>query len=145
MPYDTNPENYIAGGMVPAGQGRIYPEKDPNGIAAKSPGAKLDAGKSPVMQGALHYFPRAITAVANLSAKGAEKYSWKGWEKVDNGINRYGDALGRHMVKEQIEGLFDKDFPDNSVLHATGVAWNALARLELLLRDEQKTTGVFGG
>lgn len=135
-------------GKVAFRSGEIFSEKDPNGIPAKQPGAKLDAGKSPVMQGALHYFPRAIMAVANLSAKGAAKYSWKGWEKVDDGINRYGDALGRHILKEQIEGPFDLDFPDKSVLHATGDAWNSLARLELILRemeDEQHATGVIGG
>lgn len=115
-------------------------ETDPNGLNSKTPGAKLDAGKAPVMRGVLQYFPRALIAVANLSAKGAEKYSWKGWEKVDDGPNRYGDALGRHLVKEAIEGPWDLDFPDKTVLHATGDAWNALARLELVLRDMEAKT-----
>ncbi len=116
-----------------------YKERDPNGIAAKQPGSKLDAGKPPIMQGVLHYFPRAIMAVANLSAKGAEKYSWKGWEKVADGPNRYGDAVGRHLVKEAIEGEYDLDFPPGEVLHATGDAWNSLARLELILREKEGT------
>lgn len=115
-------------------------EKDPSGLAAKAPGAKLDAGKAPIMQGVLHYFPRAIIAVANLSKKGADKYSWKGWEKVSDGPNRYGDALARHIVKEAIEGPYDQDFEGNEVLHATGDAWNALARLELILRDMEHWT-----
>lgn len=106
-------------------------QHDPNGIGAGEPGAKLDAGKSPIMQGALHYFPRALMAVAELSEKGAEKYSWKGWEKVPDGQNRYGNALGRHIVYEQIEGPIDSE---TGALHATAQAWNALARLELMLR-----------
>jgi len=115
-------------------------EKDPNGLSSKTPGAKLDAGKSPVFQGAISYFPRALVSVAGVSAYGANKYAWKGWEKVADGYNRYSNALGRHLAKEGIEGLYDQEilndpkFP-GKILHAAQVAWNALARLELLLRD----------
>ena len=111
-------------------------EEDPNGIKAGQPGAKLDSGKSPVTRGCLHYFPRALTAVANLSNKGAKKYSWKGWETVPDGIHRYGDALGRHEL--QIEDNFYKLDPDTGELEVTAVAWNALARLELILREQEK-------
>ena len=55
-----------------------FPEADPHGIASGEPGAKLDAGKVPVTRGAIQYFPRAIRAIAALSGKGAEKYSWNG-------------------------------------------------------------------
>lgn len=110
-------------------------EKDPNGVAAGQPGAKLDAGKTPIYQGVLDYFPRAVEAVASLSAIGAKKYSWKGWKKVSDGVNRYGNALVRHITKESIEGPMDAD----GFLHATAVAWNALARLELILRAREAT------
>lgn len=112
---------------------KCFDEKDPNGIAAKTPGAKLDAGKISVTRGCLHYFPRALTAVAELSGIGAKKYSWKGWEKVSDGINRYSDALGRHELA--INGDFGKRDKDTGVLEATAVAWNALARLELILKE----------
>lgn len=114
-------------------------EQDPNGKAAHELGAKLDAGKSPVFQGLLDYFPRACLEVARVSAKGAEKYAWKGWEQVPNGFARYSDALGRHVFAEGIDGLIDKD---TGLLHAAQVAWNALARLELLLRDLEKKDNV---
>lgn len=107
-------------------------ERDPNGLALGVPGAKADFGKAPIMQGVLHYFPRALNQVANLSLFGATKYSWKGWEKVDDGINRYGNALARHLLTEETDGLYDDQ---TQLLHATAVAWNALARLELLLRS----------
>jgi hypothetical protein len=71
-------------------------EKDPNGIPASTPGAKLDTGKAPVMRGCIRYFPRALAVVAKISQKGARKYSWKGWEQVPDGENRYADARGRH-------------------------------------------------
>lgn len=108
---------------------------DPTGKDLKEPGAKADAGKSPVMQGALHYFPRAILEVGKVSFVGAEKYSWKGWESVPDGVNRYGDALGRHMIYEAIDGPYD---PETKLLHAAQVAWNALARLELILRENKE-------
>lgn len=107
-------------------------ESDPNGITAKQPGAKLDAGKIDVTRGCFHYFPRALRAIASLSQKGAKKYSWKGWEKVPDGIHRYGAALGRHELR--IEDDFTKRDPDTDEFEATAVAWNACARLELILR-----------
>lgn len=112
-------------------------EKDPNGIAAHTPGAKMDAGKPPVLQGVLDYFPMAIEAVANVSAAGAAKYTWKGWETVPDGINRYGNALVRHILKESYEGPYDADFAARGIqiLHAAQTAWGALARLELILRQ----------
>lgn len=107
-------------------------EFDPNGKSAKEPGSKLDAGKSPVFQGLLDYFPRACLAVAEVSAKGAEKYAWKGWETVPDGYNRYSNALGRHQLYKSIEGPIDSD---TGLLHDAQVAWNAMATLELKLRS----------
>lgn len=108
-------------------------EHDPNGKAPGEPGAKLDAGKSPLRRGALEYFPRALMAVAEVSAFGASKYAWNGWETVPDGVRRYGDAGARHIVKERIEGPYDSD---SGLLHAAHEAWNALARLELMLREK---------
>lgn len=114
-------------------------EFDPNGIPANTPGAKLDAGKSPLLRGAIQYFPRAIQAVADLSAYGANKYTWNGWESVDGGIDRYGDAMVRHLIKERTEGLWDLEvlndpkYPGH-VMHPVAASWNSLARTELILR-----------
>lgn len=107
-------------------------EKDPNGFNSKEPGSKLDLGKAPVTRGALEYFPRALCEVANVSEVGARKYSWKGWESVPDGVVRYGDAIGRHLLAQGFEA-YDKD---TGLLHAAQVAWNALARLELILREK---------
>jgi hypothetical protein len=117
-------------------------EYDPNGKAPGEPGAKLDAGKSPVFRGALSYFPRALMAVAEVSQYGANKYSWKGWESVPDGFNRYSDAMVRHLAKEEVEGPYDLEILNDSkfparILHAQQVAWNALARLELLLKEKE--------
>lgn len=108
-------------------------EFDPTGKQPHDMGAKLDAGKSPVFRGLLDYFPRACLAVADVSAAGAQKYAWKGWESVPDGVNRYSDALVRHIINESIEGEFDPD----GFLHKAQQAWNALAALELYLREQQ--------
>ena len=108
-------------------------ESDPNGLDLKTPGSKADAGKSPVLRGCLQYFPRALRLVSDVSLRGAQKYAWRGWEQVANGPERYGDALGRHLLDEAIDGPIDKD---TGLLHAAQVAWNALARLELILRAQ---------
>lgn len=110
-------------------------EKDPTGKTIGQPGCKVDAGKAPVLQGFLHYFPRAVLAVAEISAFGVQKgYAWNSWETVENGINRYGDAQARHLVKEAIEGPLDSQ---SQKLHAAHEAWNAMARLELLCREDE--------
>lgn len=108
-------------------------EVDPNGLDSHTLGAKLDAGKSPVWQGALSYFPRALVAVAYVSEIGARKYAWKGWESVPNGYNRYSNALARHFLAEGKEELD----VDTSLPHVYQVAWNALARLELYLKEKE--------
>lgn len=113
-------------------------ERDPNGLDLKTAGAKADAEKAPILAGMLQYFPRAIKEVAKVSAAGAKKYSWKGWETVPNGITRYGDALGRHILSEAIEGEFDSD---TGLLHSAQIAWNALARLELILKEKENENG----
>lgn len=112
---------------------RIVVETDPRGLKSGEPGAKFDAGKvRPSL--ILNDMPRAILAVAEVGTYGAEKYSEGGWRRVDDGIRRYTDAMDRHRVKEGIEHHDD----DSGLLHAAQVAWNALARLELMLREQEE-------
>lgn len=107
-------------------------EVDPNGIAQHVPGAKLDAGKPDASL--LLMFGRALTEVARVGTFGATKYSRGGWQHVPNGIERYTAALMRHLLAEN-RGVFDDE---SGLLHAAQVAWNALARLELMLREEEQ-------
>jgi hypothetical protein len=111
------------------------PEYDPTGRDAHTPGAKLDAGKAPIRQGVINYFPRALAAVAEVSEFGSKKYAWHSWEQVPDGITRYGNAMDRHAVKERTEGPLDSE---TGKLHAAHAAWNALARLELILREREE-------
>ena len=105
-------------------------ESDPTGKDPHTPGAKLDAGKnrlSLVFDG----FAHALEEVGRVGTYGARKYSDHGWVSVPNGVDRYTDAMYRHLLKEAMGVPFD---PDTDLLHAAHTAWNALARLELLLR-----------
>lgn len=108
-------------------------EADPHGKNPHEPGAKLDAGKTAVWRGLIDYFPRACRAVAAVSQFGANKYAWKGWQSVPDGYARYSDALVRHLVSEAEGETIDKD---SELEHAAHAAWNAMARLEILLRDK---------
>lgn len=108
-------------------------ERDPNGTDPRAGGAKLDAGKPCLWRGLIDYFPQALDAVATVATFGAAKYSWGGWRTVPEGFERYSDAMVRHLVAESAQGPLDND---SGLHHAAHVAWNALARLELLLSQE---------
>jgi hypothetical protein len=106
-------------------------ESDPNGVDQHTHGAKLDNGKPDCSL--LLMFGRALSAVAEVGTYGAAKYTRGGWRGVVDGINRYTAAMIRHLFKEDKEEM-DTDLP---VMHAAQVAWNALARLELMLREKE--------
>lgn len=108
-------------------------EQDPSGKSSHEPGAKLDAGKT-MPSLILSAMPRAMLAVAEVGTFGARKYSRNGWLSVENGVERYTNAMDRHRLYETIDGPVD---PQSELLHASHLAWNALARLELMLREAQ--------
>lgn len=102
------------------------------GLDMHKPGAKDDNGKIRVglmVEG----FARALEAVAEISTYGAHKYSDGGWQHVPKGVARYSDAMGRHWLAECMGEKFDDE---SGLTHAAHLAWNALARLELLLRQD---------
>lgn len=106
-------------------------EKDPSGRDPHTPGAKLDHGK--VRAGlVLGGFAAALVEVAKVGTFGAAKYSDDGWRSVPDGERRYTDALLRHLLAD-LGG--EEDDADSGLSHAAHCAWNALARLELALRD----------
>ena len=108
-------------------------ERDPHGTDQHAPGAKLDAGK-PRVGLVLGDFAHALHAVACVGTFGACKYTDHGWLSVPNGPARYTDAMLRHWLAEQTGELTDEQ---TGLHHAAHLAWNALARLELLLREQQ--------
>lgn len=108
-------------------------EKDPHGRGQHEPGAKLDAGKlRPWL--CISGFPLALKAVAEVTTKGALKYTPNGWMSVPDGEARYMEAFGRHMMS--LAGGERVD-PDTECLHKAQMVWNLLASLELELRGER--------
>jgi len=111
-------------------------EKDPNGIDQHAPGAKLDAGK-PRVGLVIAGFSHALLEVAKVGTYGANKYTDNGWRSVPNGVQRYTDAMLRHYLAESDDSVDD----ESGLLHAAQVAWNALARLELLIENDRLGNG----
>lgn len=95
-------------------------------------GQKFDSDK--VRSGLLlGGFARSLNAVAQVGTFGANKYVEDGWIEVPDGINRYTDALYRHLLTEESGQACDEE---SQLLHAAHTGWNALARLDLMLRAE---------
>lgn len=110
-----------------------FHELDPHGKSAHEPGAKLDQGKNR-MGLIIGGFPLALLAVGEVGTFGANKYSDNGWMDVPNGVGRYTDAMYRHLLAEATGERLDSQ---TGLTHAAAAAWNALARLELLLRSDK--------
>jgi hypothetical protein len=101
-------------------------------IPQHSPGAKLDKGK-PRVGLVLGDFANALVEVSRVGTIGAQKYTEHGWLSVPDGVARYTDALYRHLLAENREEMD----PELDLPHAACVAWNALARLEMMLRKQE--------
>jgi hypothetical protein len=106
-------------------------ELDPTGRDPHQPGAKLDANKILAWL-FLSGFSNALYAVADVTTKGAVKYTPNGWMEVPNGKDRYMEAFARHMLElgagHQIDG-------DTGCHHKAQMIWNLLASLELEIRE----------
>ena len=107
-------------------------EFDPNGKNPHEPGAKLDAGKLlPWLF--IAGFANALTDVADVTTKGARKYTPNGWMEVPDGAARYMEAFARHQLALARGEKIDAD---TGCLHKAQMIWNLLASLELELRSE---------
>jgi hypothetical protein len=105
-------------------------EKDPNGLDPKyNIGAKLDDGKPDMSL--LIDFNLALREVAKVGMHGCNKYKRESWAHVQDGTLRYTAADLRHIFAESDES-YDKD---SGLLHAAHHAWNALARLQFIMRS----------
>lgn len=101
-------------------------ERDPNGIDAHAPGAKLDLNK-PNCDLVFGGFATALLEVAKVGTFGATKYTPHGWKSVPNGVERYRSAAYRHLLSTE---FFDQD---SGLPHLAQAAWNCLAALELMI------------
>lgn len=101
-------------------------------LAAKEvAGMKFDAGK-PMAGLMVSDFANALLAVSEVTTFGANKYAPRSWMTVPNARDRYCDALHRHLL---MAAAGEKQDQESKLLHAAHVAWNALALLELEIRN----------
>ncbi|KKL85283.1 hypothetical protein LCGC14_1956270 [marine sediment metagenome] len=93
--------------------------------------------KIPVAQGVFAHFPRALREIAKVSVFGAGKHEVPmgdmSYTDVPDAENVYQNAEARHMLAEAIEG--PRNYEDGDLLHKAQKAWNALADLEVFLRN----------
>lgn len=113
--------------------GTTVVELDPNGKDPHQPGAKVDAGK-PRMHLITGGMARALVEVSKVGTFGAAKYTDGGWVEVPDGFRRYEDAQQRHAAYRHMGETYDRD---SKLLHLAHEAWNALAKLDLYLRERE--------
>ena len=94
-------------------------------------GKKYDTGKPRIYE-MIEDFKEPLIEVAKVWAFGANKYEKHNWAYVDNAIDRYSNALLRHML----EG--DAKDDESGLLHASHVAWNAIARLYFIIQKQKE-------
>ena len=95
-------------------------------------GIKYDSGKLRLAE-MMQDFREPLSAVCRVWEFGADKYEKSNWKYVDNAIDRYTNAMLRHLMEEET-CAFDEE---SHLLHAAHVAWNALARLQFILNNMQ--------
>jgi len=97
-------------------------------------GVKDDSNK-PRLDLVLGDFPHALWGVGLVGTYGANKYTDRGWHEVDNGIERYSNALLRHYLNFK---RGEMDDPESNLPHLAHLAWNALAILQLYMEKSIK-------
>lgn len=103
-------------------------------------GAKLDDSKLPLSIVIQRQFPNALKAVAECSQFGHDKYKdlgdkdWCNLHRVDNGVERYSNAMMRHFLAAGKE--LDQKDNETNLEHVKHMVWNALSLLEVI--EQQK-------
>jgi hypothetical protein len=98
-------------------------------------GTKYDEGK-PRLAEMLVDFKEPLLALCKVWEFGANKYSKSNWKQVDNGKDRYTNAMLRHLFAEEDNPIDDESL----LLHASHIAFNALARLYFILQERELKT-----
>jgi hypothetical protein len=91
----------------------------------------------PLFSGVFMYFPDALMAVAEHSRKANDKHNpgeplhWAKGKSTD-----HADCIARHLL--DIGPQWNLVDPEFNSLHATALAWRALALLQTVLEREKK-------
>ena len=96
-------------------------------------GVKYDNNK-PRLAEMLVDMREPLLALCKVWEYGANKYTPDNWKKVDNGKDRYTNAMLRHLFAEEDNPVDN----ESSLLHAVHIAFNALARLYFILQEPRE-------
>lgn len=111
-------------------------------MTSLSAATKAKYSKSPVYQGFIARFPRAMLEIARVSVFGTTKHDVPlndmSYMDLPNAGTVYNDAEARHLVGLAIDGNVNADPADGGMLHLAQKAWDALAALEIFLRDQER-------
>lgn len=102
-------------------------------------GVKHNKGKLPLDTMITKQFPNALEAVCKATVFGHEYYKefdadWLNYQRVEGGSQVYAEAMLRHNMDKV--GLDDK----SGLPHIYHVVWNAMAMLELWLKENSPKT-----
>lgn len=112
-----------------AGKQVVYEEEPVPASSALLPTDPAARKAIPLVTGCFHYFPDALAEVAKLSKAGNDQHNpgqplhWDRKKSSD-----HIDCLGRHLLQ-----IDERD--TDGQLHATKVAWRALANLQMMLEQ----------
>ena len=95
-------------------------------------GTKYDNGKLRLAEMIID-FRVAMEELCKVWEFGANKYEKSNWKKLANPIDRYTNALLRHLLAEETNLVDD----ESKLLHAAHIAFNALARLHFIVRNSR--------
>jgi hypothetical protein len=94
-------------------------------------GTKYDNGKLRLAEMIID-FRVAMEELCKVWEFGANKYEKSNWKKLANPIDRYTNAMLRHLLAEETNLVDD----ESNLLHAAHIAFNALARLHFIVRNK---------
>ena len=95
-------------------------------------GIKYDSDKLRIAE-MIEDFKEPLLELCKVWEFGANKYSKSNWKQLDNGRDRYSNALLRHLLAEVDNPVDD----ESHLLHASHIAFNALARLYFILKERK--------
>lgn len=93
-------------------------------------GTKYDNGKLRLAEMIID-FKIPMEELCKVWEFGANKYEKSNWKKLQNPVDRYTNALLRHLLAEEINPIDD----ESKLLHAAHIAFNALARLYFIAKS----------
>lgn len=99
------------------------------GIAMET-GIKYDKDKPRMAEMIIDFAPE-LQELCRVWMFGADKYSKSNWKLVENGKERYSNALLRHLMAEDVS-LYDDE---SKLLHSAHIAFNALARMHFIMQE----------